>query len=130
MTLTSKTIQVGTMKVNATVTKEQINDLLYYDRIYEYKYDDINEIKIVSRYFDFDYFMNGYIYYHTNKITMRKIKLLIIEGNEISETLRKIIKNSKIIDASDMLENKLSNELAASIDKKILMKLIGLGKSI
>ena len=29
-----------------------------------------------------------------------------------------------------MLENMLSTELAASIDKKILMKLIELGKSI
>jgi len=130
MKLTSKQVEVSTRRINATVTREQIDDLFYYDRIYEYKYNSIDETILITKYFDLDSVEGDYIFYRSNKKILRKIKLLILKGDEVSEILKNIIKNSEIISASDMTERKLSNEMAKSIDKKIIEELMRLGKKV
>ena len=100
MKLTSKQVQVGTRQIKATITRTLIDDLLYYDRIYEYKYNSIDETILITKYFDLDSVEGDYIFYRSNKKILRKIKLLILKGDEVSEILKNIIKNSEIISAS------------------------------
>ena len=123
MKLASKKVKVATRKINATVTKELIQDLSYTS--YEYKFENESEKLIIEKYFNVKEIKEGsIIYYLTNK-DLRKIKLLGLKYSELSEIFKKIIKNSKAkfgygIDCVQELEKTLVDELCASIDKNIL----------
>jgi len=128
MNLTSKKIQVVTRKINTICTREMISDLIKLKSLdsmfYEYRYDNVDETLIIEKYFIVDYIEGDYIYYIMTEKTLRKIKLLVISQSDISEILRKIIKESVYSSVSEALERRLSRELASQIDREILKTLM------
>ncbi len=91
---------------------------------YEYKYDNVDETLIISKYFNVDYIEGDYIYYVLTDKMLRKVKLLILSKSEISETLKKIMKESVYTSVEDVLSRKLSRELAQEINREIIIKLM------
>jgi hypothetical protein len=90
MNLSAKNIQVGLNKVRANLSQNTIQDLKSLDSMfYEYKYNDVDETLIISKYFDMDYIEGDYIYFTINDKMLRKIKLLIISKHKESEVLKK-----------------------------------------
>ena len=130
MNLIYRNIQVGDMKINSTVTNEMITDLKnlksLYRMFYEYKYSTVDETLVISKYFTLDYIEGDYIYYNMTNKTLRKIKLLILSKSEISEVLKKIIKESIYCSVEDVMTRKISRELSREIDREILKKLMRL----
>jgi hypothetical protein len=53
---------------------------------------------------------------------------LILKQDKISVTIQKILNCSKETNVSDLMEWKLSAEIAQSIDKSIIKNLMNLGK--
>lgn len=92
--------------------------------LYEYKYDNVDETLIISKYFILDYIEGDYIYYMMSEKNLRKVKLLILSRSKISETLKKIMKESVYLSVQEVLENKLSRELAKEIDIDIIRNLM------
>ena len=124
MKLTSKPISVGNMKINATWTREMADDLMNFGKCYQYKFENTKEKEIIEKYFNVEFLDVDTIYYSLlTRQERRKIKLLILEKNEISDIIEKILKSSVVISSSDIMERKLSHELAREIDKEILNKL-------
>lgn len=111
--------------IKATWTREMVDEFKYFG-IFEYKFKNKEEQKIVEKYFDVEYVEKDKIYYSINNKIIRKLKLFKISGNEIYEILQKIRDNSTVANASDILSWKLSEELAKEIDKEILRKLMKL----
>lgn len=133
MKLFSKTISVSDRQIKATVTREMIDDIksfhsFYDDRmIFEYKYNSEKEKQLIEELFNIYHIEKDSIYYDIGgKQKQRKIKLLILKKDEISELIDKILKNSKTISAENVMEMKLSAEIAKEIDKEILKNLISL----
>ena len=91
---------------------------------YKYKYDDVDETLIISKYFFIDYIEGDYVYYNMTDKMLRKVKLLIIEQTKLSEKLYKIVKNSIYTTPMDVMERKFSRELADSIDREIIKSLM------
>ena len=62
--------------------------------IYEYYLENNSEIAIIKKYFIFDSIENNVIYFFMSKKITRKIKLLIINNDSLSNILSKIIGKS------------------------------------
>jgi hypothetical protein len=100
-------------------------DLKYFvsNSIFEYKFKDANDKKIIERYFNVEYIGTNKIYYSINIKIMRKIKLFKINQDVIYEIIQKIIDNSTTADIGELFTCKLSEEMAKEIDKEILKDL-------
>ena len=120
----TKIVSVGNKKINATWTREMADDLMNFGKCYLYKFENQKEKEIIEKYFNVELLDVDTIYYSLlTRQERRKIKLLILEKNEISDIIEKILKNSVVISSSDIMERKISHELAREIDKEILNKL-------
>lgn len=133
MKLISKTISVPDRQIKANVTREMVDDIksfhsFYDDRMmFEYKFNSEKEKQLIEKYFDILHIEKDAIYYSIDgKQLQRKIKLLVLKKDEISQLIEKILKNSKTISAESVMEMKLSAEIAKEIDKEILKGLISL----
>lgn len=129
MNLTTKNIQVGLNSVKANLSQNAIQDLNKFNNMfYEYKYDDVNETLIIGKYFDLDYIEDDYAYFNITDKMMRKAKLLTLFDSELSKSLIKILSNSVYCSLTDVLEKKLSRELAKEINLNIINDLLKLKK--
>lgn len=129
MNLTTKNIQVGLNSVKANLSQITIQDLNKFNNMfYEYKYDDVNETLIIGKYFDLDYIEDDYAYFNITDKMMRKAKLLTLFDSELSKSLIKILSNSVYCSLTDVLEKKLSRELAKEINLNIINDLLKLKK--
>ena len=132
MKLTSKKIQVGNVPLNASWSSEAVNDLMAFDKHYEYLYENDIELSVVQNFFRTTKSIRdgNIIYFFMDKKELRKIKLYIISQDEHYELLLKIVSNSKLIDNPAIydMEHVLVDELTRSIDKSILSSLMNLGK--
>jgi len=129
MKLSTKEIQVGDIKINASYTKEMAYDLMLMDNYYRYKFENDLEKLVIEKYFKIYKFVEDCVHYKTDKKLLRKFKLLILNKSEYYEIFEKIIKNSKFIKNSSIyeIERKLIDELSNSISKDILKKCMELG---
>lgn len=122
-------MMIGTRKINATWTREMAEDIKYLC-YFEYKFENIAERKIVEDNFNVIYSTKDSIYYSINdKKSRRRIKLLILNKDEISVIVEKILKNSISTSASDLMEMKLSEEISKEIDKEVIKGLRSLSIS-
>jgi hypothetical protein len=129
MNLTTKNIQVGLNSVKANLSQITIQDLNKFNNMfYEYKYDDVDETLIIGKYFDLDYIEDDYAYFNITDKMMRKAKLLTLFDSELSKSLIKILSNSVYCSLTDVLERKLSRELAKEINLNIINDLLKLKK--
>ena len=96
MKLISKQINIDTIPIRASWTREMSEDLMIFDKVYEYKFENELEVSIVKKYFKYDCMLNekSLIYFLMDKKILRKIKLLILNEDELSEIFKKIINNS------------------------------------
>jgi len=96
--------------------------------VLKYKFSNNKEKLIIEKYFEIRYLDNDEIYFYINDRILRRIKLLIIEKNESYLLLNDIIKKSKQVNYSIILEldciTKMTNELSKSIDREIMKRLI------
>ena len=111
--------------INATWTQRMYEDVKYFG-IFEYKFESKEERKIVERNFNVEHILTDKIYYSIDNKILRKLKLFKISDNEIYKIIQKILDNSIVANVSDVLEYKLSEELAKSLDKEILKELFKL----
>jgi hypothetical protein len=129
MKLATKNIQVGLNSVKANLSQITIQDLNKFNNMfYEYKYDDVDETLIIGKYFDLDYIEDDYAYFNITDKMMRKAKLLTLFDSELSKSLIKILSNSVYCSLTDVLEKKLSRELAKEINLNIINDLLKLKK--
>ena len=125
LNLTSKSVKVGTRKINVSWSSQQLDDLQNMNKVWEYKYENVSEIDIIKNYFQFDSIARECVYYLMDKQTLRQIKLLILKEHELSDIFKKIIQNSNFVNRSWIqdIEDTLVKELTDSINKQILNKL-------
>jgi hypothetical protein len=93
---------------------------------FEYKFENLFEKSIVEKYFNIEYLniTRSTIYYSILSIKeLRKIKLLLLNQDEISGIIQKILDYSTKANISDLMEWKLSAEIAEGIDREILKSL-------
>jgi hypothetical protein len=117
--------------ISAKWSKNIINDLSEYTStmmsgIFQYKCKNDFEKSVLEKYLDIDTnFSNSHFIYYSmlNLKIIRKIKLKILENNEISILLKFVLENSDRVPIDTYMEMKLSMELSKSIDKDILNKL-------
>ena len=113
-------MNVGTRKINATWTREMAEDLNNFGKCFIYKVETQKEKEIIETYFDVDIIDGDSIYYNIfTRQERRKIKLLILKKDDVSEIVKKILENSTIASTQDFMERKLSIELAKEIDREI-----------
>lgn len=130
MKLTSKTVKVGTRKINCSVTREQIEDLeILFGKYYVYETKSDREKQILKDNVKIKQEYESIISYKITKIQLRKIKVGLINGIEDFILLEEIIRNSKIHENDDIasMEELLVKELTKSINQEILNKLHHLG---
>jgi len=121
----SKSVTTQTKMCKANWTREMVDDLNNFNKMYEYIIKNQTEKVLIEKYFNvvevlIDDNMN--IYYLLSKKELRKIKLLTLNDDELSLLLKKIFKKSEIADAQQMMERNLSRELAKEIDNSILFQ--------
>ena len=99
MNLTTKTVSVGTRKINATWTKEMSDDLKNMYKSFRYKLLDQTEKPILEKYFKIKYTKEEYVYYSIlKKQEIRRLKLLILKHDELADILQKILDNSELVE--------------------------------
>jgi hypothetical protein len=129
MNLMSKSIQVGTRKINANVTKSMVDDLTP-KTYYEYKFENESEKLLIEKHFKIDHLKEDNIYYYIDNQILRKIKLLVLNNDDSGRIIQEIMKKSKKIqigfgiDMVQAMEKTLVDELTKSIDKDIIRKIM------
>jgi len=89
-----------------------------------YSPENEHELNIMRENFNITDIFGSDVYFDLDKKTLRKTKLLTLKNNELSSIIiRRIIKNSKKVNAEEYLTSKLSYDLSQQIDKEILNKL-------
>ena len=91
--------------------------------VHQYDFDNEYEKLIIERYFNVEYVRTSTICYSMNNKILRRLKLLKLNFDEVSKIIQKIVKNSTPANAQEILEWRLSEELARSIDREILKSL-------
>lgn len=97
-----------------------------FGKFFEYNFENLLEKLIVEKYFKVEYLdsTRSIIYYSiVSTKELRKIKLLLLKQDEISITIQKILNYSKETNVSNLMEWKLSAEIAEDIDREILKSL-------
>ncbi len=117
--------------MNSSWSKEMIYDLEYFYKSFRYKLEGENDLNknIIEQYLNLKFIDNGYAYYPIlNKQEIRKIKLLIIKQDEVSELIKKILDNSELVNDPQIenVEKILVDELSNSINKNIFSNLMKL----
>jgi len=95
-------------------------------KFFEYKYENLFEKAIVEKYFKIEHLNStkSTIYYSIlGTKELRKIKLLLLKQDETAIIIQKILTCSKETNISDLMEWKLSAEIAEGIDREIINKL-------
>jgi len=127
MNLTTQNISVATRKINATWTREMSDDLINMYKSFRYKLENQSEKLILEKYFKIKFTKEEYVYYHIlKKQEIRRLKLLILKEDELSEILKKILDNSELVDDTSIqdMESALIEELSKEINKNIIKNLI------
>jgi len=110
-------------KLKVTWTREMLDDLRYFGSTFEYKYENKTDREIVEKHFNSDFTSGDCIYYTLTRKMLRKVKLLVLANDKLAEKLQYIINNSKPADVANLLERKLSEDIAKEIDNRIISDL-------
>lgn len=119
----SKIVSVKIYQVKASWTREMIDDLNNFDKMYRYKFENEFEKLLLIKYFNIE-ILDNEAYYSLMKIKeLRKLKLMILNNDELSTLTKKIFDNSEYTTVEDMLTRKCSYEWAKEIDMEIAKSL-------
>jgi hypothetical protein len=119
-------VKSQTRKLRSSWSYEIADDFKYfqhYVNFYQYEFENQKELDIIKEHFDIENVFDKNAYYNLDKRALRRIKLLMLKNDELSDILRKIIKNSKEVDSEEYFGSLLSDELAREIDKEIMRKI-------
>ena len=131
MKLTTKTIKAGTKKINATVTREQLDDLINFDRFYveKIKLDKIINNDLIS----FDEMNEKCLYIHINYKLLKRVEKLvkITDDEKVKEVVVYVRYVDSIKKSHNMayeMEKMLADELSKSINNEIIKNVMSLKK--
>lgn len=110
--------------LNATWSREMAEDLKYLGQYFEYCFENDIEKNFIEKNFIIEFIDNNIICYSLNSKILRKLKLLKLNNDKVHFLIDKILKNSIVKNTSEILERRLSIEIAREIDKEVIKSLM------